>query len=306
MKLSIAIGQYRDFKLALGAKFETEDRQLRFFLKGIGDVCLNDITEAEVQKYLLGQRLVTSTYLLKNTILNGLFKFAIARGYCNRSPLPRSLPKESSNFSPYIYSVDDLRRLLATNEKITRKELIEPDTFRVLILLLYGATLRISEALFLDINDIDLDQGLLTIRESKFYKTRIVPMGTELRAALVTYWRSRHKKGAVGKFLLGRRKEELKRGTVEQKYRRLRKIAGVLRKDGPQPRLHDLRHTGAVHRIIAWYKSGKDVQKLLPPLSVFMGHKSLRETQVYLTVTPEIMGSASERFSQYAFAAVSP
>lgn len=305
MKLSIAIIKYRDFKLGLGARFGTEDRQLRFFLKTIGDVRLDDITEAEVQKHLLGKRMVPSTYHLKHTILSGLFKFALPRGYCSRSPMPNALPKERSNFSPYIYSLDDMRKLLAATETIKPKDIIEPDTFRVLILLLYGATLRISEALSLDINDVNLEQGLLTIEESKFYKKRIVPVAAKLKETLAAYWRSKHKKGAVGKFFVSRKKEGLKAGSVENKYRKLRKIAGVLRTDGPQPRLHDLRHTGAVHRILAWYKDGKDVQRLLPPLSIYMGHKSLRETQVYLTVIPEIMGSASERFCRYAFAEAS-
>jgi integrase/recombinase XerD len=306
MKLSIAIDQYRNLKLALGAKFTTDDHRLRHFLKVIGDVNLDDITEGDVQRFLLGQGPRTITYSYKHTTLNGLFKFALARGYLSQTPLPQPLPIERSKFSPYIYSTEDLRRIIAATKKITPKEYIEPDTFHVLILLLYSATLRISEAVSLEINDVDLEQGLLTIRESKFYKTRIVPVGTELRAVLATYWRSRHKKGAVGKFFLTRLREEVTREAVEKRYRKLREIAGILRSEGHQPRLHDLRHTGAVHRILAWYKDGKDVQQLLPPLSVYMGHKSLRETQVYLTVIPEILESASERFCRYAFEAVSP
>jgi integrase len=302
MKLSIAINQYRDFKLALGAKFETEDRRLRCFLKCVGDVDLDDVREAEVQKFLLGQGPRTITYNYKHTILCGLFKFALARGYCRSSPLPHALPRARSIFAPYIYSKAEIKRLLVATETIKPTEYIEPDTFRVLIVLLYGATLRISEALSLNINDIDLKQGLLIIEESKFFKKRIVPVGAELREALASYRRSKHKNGGGGNFFLTRQKKELKRTYVEGKYRQLRKIAGVQRVDGHQPRLHDLRHTGAVHRIIAWYKAGKDVQQLLPSLSVYMGHRSLRETQVYLTVTPEIMESASERFSQYAFA----
>jgi len=158
--------------------------------------------------------------------------------------------------------------------------------------------------LALTVADVDLKQGVLTIHESKFYKTRIVPIGPKLNALLLKYARSRNKKISTERFFLTKRNSEISRGLVEVNFRRVREVAGVRRDDGYFPRLHDLRHTGAVHRVIEWYKKGRDVNKLLPLLSTYMGHVELSCTQVYLTVTPEIMNRASFKFEQYALEGV--
>jgi integrase len=91
-----------------------------------------------------------------------------------------------------------------------------------------------------------------------------------------------------------------KRG--ENAYRRILKQTGISRTDvaGRRPRLHDLRHAFAVHRLIAWYQEGKDVQQLLPQLSVYLGHRRLADTSTYLTMTPELLRHASQLFEQYA------
>jgi integrase/recombinase XerD len=312
MKLSTVIEQFTELKLALGNSFKNERCYLRIFLERVGDKALDDITEEEVHKFLLGSRLVPKTYHCRFLVINGIFKFAMARGYCSRLPLPKILPKNQSNFTPYIYSNEDLKCLIAATARVDRVDVvqshpqIEPETLRVIILLLYGATLRISEALALNIEDVDLDQGVLTIHESKFYKTRIVPIGPALTAVLSKYASSRHSRKTSDRFLINRKGRELLKGSIQEKFSRVRKIAGVIRDQGLQPRLHDLRHTGAVHRFVAWYRDGKDVQKLLPLLSTYMGHSQLRDTQVYLTVIPEIMQSASFRFEQYAFGGVTP
>jgi integrase len=89
---------------------------------------------------------------------------------------------------------------------------------------------------------------------------------------------------------------------VERYFVRVRKHARVERTDGAsyQPRLHDLRHTFAVHRLTAWYRAGVEVQRLLPLLSVYLGHVNLSSTQVYLSMTPELLAQANIRFERYA------
>jgi integrase/recombinase XerD len=90
---------------------------------------------------------------------------------------------------------------------------------------------------------------------------------------------------------------------IEYAFRRLRRYAGIHRDDGAryQPRLHDMRHCFAINRLTAWYQQGADVQKLLPQLATYLGHVSIAATQVYLTMTPELLQEASVRFEQYAF-----
>jgi site-specific recombinase XerD len=175
----------------------------------------------------------------------------------------------------------------------------------MLILLLYGAGLRISEALSLRLTNVDLTAGLLTIRESKFYKTRLVPMGPDLADAVGQYVAQRakaHPTQLDGELFLTRTGTPVVRHTAENVFSRLRVRAGVLRHDGGryQPRLHDLRHAFAVHRLVSWYRQGADVQRLLPQLATYLGHVHIAATQRYLTLTPELLHEASQRFERYA------
>src|SRR5205085_1282321 len=112
------------------------------------------------------------------------------------SPLPITVPKLPPSFVPYIYSVDEVRRLLdATASYRKSHRLLEPHTFRALLLTLYGAGLRISEALSLKIGDVDLSEGMLLIRTTKFYKSRLLPIGSHLKQALMSYATQRRESG---------------------------------------------------------------------------------------------------------------
>ena len=177
---------------------------------------------------------------------------------------------------------------------------------RTLLLLLYGAGLRISEALRLTLADCDLEQSLLTIRETKFYKSRLVPLGPDLSQALKLYLAARSERGhpapAEAFLLLTRHSLPVSVQLAEDSFKRICRKVGVRRTDGSRykPRLHDLRHAFAVHRLTACYREGGDVQRLLLQLSTYLGHVDLDSTQRYLTLTPELLGQASHRFEQYA------
>jgi integrase len=199
--------------------------------------------------------------------------------------------------TPYIFTRDELRRVLDATARSRTSEL-EPSTMRVLLLLLYGAALRLGEALGLTIADVDLDTALLTIRDTKFYKTRLVPVGPDLCRVLQQYAEQRRGRPvappADATFLTGRSGRPLRAGTVRRAFARLRQSAGVRRTDGAryQPRLHDLRHTFVGHRVTTWYRSDAPVQQWLAPLSSYLGHGSIAATQVYHTMTPELLREA--------------
>jgi integrase/recombinase XerD len=168
---------------------------------------------------------------------------------------------------------------------------------------LYGAGLRISEALALTAADVDLAARILIIRESKFYKTRLVPIGDDLCLVLIRYATTHRRDRGDSPFFLSRRGDAVTRQNAESTFRRLRVRAGIMRNDDNprhQPRLHDLRHTMAVHRLVSWYRNGADVQRLLPQLSTYLGHVHIAGTQRYLTLTPELLREASARFEHYA------
>jgi integrase/recombinase XerD len=133
-----------------------------------------------------------------------------------------------------------------------------------LLLLLYGAALRISEALSLTLGDVDLENAVLLVRESKFYKSRWVPIGSDLRAVLEQHIQLRgthHRNNPNAPLFVVRNGSALTRHAAEVAFCRLRDHAGVLRSDGAryQPRLHDVRHAAAVHRVIDWYRRDLDV-----------------------------------------------
>ena len=306
MRLSEAVAQYIAYKQSMGMRFHTETRTLRSFCRTVEDVALADIKADRVYAYIAGTGPVTRFWHRKHEVLRGFYRFAIGRGYTDVSPLPKLVPKPPPAFVPYIYSRDELRRLLdaATICENPRSKL-QPHTCRMLILLLYGAGLRISEALALTLADVDLAAAILTIRESKFYKTRFVPIGPDLTGALAAYAARRstdYPADPEAPFFVSRTGTPLKRRTAENIFRRLCARAGVKRDDGCrfQPRLHDLRHAYAVHRVVTWYQQGADVQHLLPQLATYLGHLHIAATQRYLTMTPELLREASRRFERYA------
>ena len=153
----------------------------------------------------------------------------------------------------------------------------------------------------MSVADVDLPNTLLTIRDTKFFKSRLVPIGRDLTKVLSDYarWRTatHPSAGAGSHFFVGRHGTAIHRRTLDRAFQRLREHAGVRRSDGGryQPRLHDLRHTFAVHRLTAWYRQGADVQRLVYHLSVYLGHAHLADTQVYLTMTPELLQQAGTR-----------
>jgi len=305
MNLSALASQYVAYKQDMGMRFHTEARTLKSFCQAMGDISMAEIMPDRVHVFIAGTGPVTRFWHRKYEVLRGFYRFATARGHVDRSPLPKILPK-APEFVPHIFSHDELQRLLDASAYCEGpRSKLQPHTWRMLILLLYGAALRISEALSLTLADVDLSVGVLTIRESKFYKTRLVPMSPDLTSVLETYvaWRAKeHSAEANAALFLTRNGAPLARYTTENVFRRLRIRAGVLRNEGGryQPRLHDLRHAAAVHRLISWYRQGADVQRLLPQLATYLGHIHIAATQRYLTMTPELLHEASRRFEQYA------
>ena len=302
MKLNQVVEQYITLKESLGFRFRTEKRILKGFKKALGKLSVGQVSPLAVRTYLDGPGPVTAYWVRKWGTLRGLYRFALARGLAHRCPLPARAPKVEVNFTPYIYSQPELRRLL---QAITpeRTKGLSPATMRTLLLLLYGAGLRISEALKLEQADVDVKERLLHVRESKFFKSRLVPIGPKLAKVLEDYEKGR----PVGadsncRFLRANKGTPVSCATTERIFRALRLAADVKRTDGAryQPRLHDLRHAMATHCLVSGYHAGADVQSLLVKLSAYLGHVGIAGTQKYLTITPDFRQQASARFARYA------
>lgn len=307
MKLSEITEQYIVHKQSMGMRFRTEQRTLKSFCRAMGNIALADVEAAQVLAFLAGTGPVTRFWHRKHEVLVGFYRFAIARGYCPSSPLPTLVPKRPPTFIPYIYSREELRRLLEATSSCEHPCCkVRAYTYRTLILLLYGAGLRISEALALTLKDVSLSTAVIQIRETKFYKTRLVPLGPDLINVLTGYVRQRNKDHSAQldtSFFVSRNGSAIQPWAADVIFSRLRRRAGVQRHDGGrfQPRLHDIRHSFAVHRLVFWYRQGANVQRLLPHLATYLGHVDIAATQRYLTMTPELLREASRRFERYVW-----
>ncbi len=309
MTLREAIERYIAWRRAHGAKFTSGANVLRCFLRYThGDAACDSVTTTQVLAFLAGKGPLTRYRENKYYALTGFWRHAISRGYATHSPLPDNEPRSPVRPPPYIYSREELRRLFdPANVEISRRGAVQLDaaTFRTLLLLLYGAGLRFSEATGLTVADVDLTEAVLTIRATKFYKSRLAPIGPQLAAALDTHMALRQRDGILpgvdSFFLANRDGTRLASSTVYGAFDTLRRIAGISgRATGRAvPRLHDFRHSFAVHRLTAWYREGADVQRLLPVLSTYLGHADLEGTKVYLSMTPELLQQASLRFARY-------
>jgi site-specific recombinase XerD len=145
------------------------------------EIDVEEIRAARVTAFLAGTGPVTRYWHQKYGMLRGLYHYAISRGFVAESPLPTTMPKLPARFVSYVYTRGELHRLLhATMAYRKQHRKLEPHTLRAIILLLYGAGLRVSEAVALTLGDVDLPETLITVRNTKFNKTRVVPLGPAL------------------------------------------------------------------------------------------------------------------------------
>ena len=307
MKLRDAIQSYVTWRRANGVKFKNGASMLNLFLKSVDEgIGCDDVTQTQVRCFLLGNGRHTRTRSLKYSALKGLYRYAICRGYANSSPLPDNEPKTPNPTPPYVYSREEVHRLFgAIDVSRERARKLDAHSFRMFLLLLYGAGLRVAEARNLTLADVDLSAAVLTVRNSKFYKTRLVPAGSHLATALGEYRAQRVKRplpeAQESTFLANTDGTSLAIGTIQQAFEGLLLSAEIHNTDArvQSPCLHSFRHSFAVHRLTDWYRQGADVQHLLPWLSTYLGHSKLSSTQVYLSMTPELLQQASLRLERY-------
>jgi site-specific recombinase XerD len=305
MSTAAIITSYIEHNRSLGKRFRYERCILLAFSRSIGDAPLHKIRPAMITRFIDRKGTRDITKRKKYRVLERFFRFSVARGRLRVSPVPITEWKRSTpTRTPYIYTEDELKRLLAAVPEATAAQShIDAETLRTYLLLLYGAGLRRGEARRLELDDVDLAQSLIHVRETKFFKTRIVPLGVSLRTAITPFVTKRRNSAVDSEGLFTKRNgKPLSDSAIGSVFKRLRRIAGIAREGDTrnQPRLHDLRHSAAVHRVIAWYRSGADVNDLLPKLATYLGHKDLSGTQHYLTMTEELLAEASRRFETFA------
>lgn len=225
---------------------------------------------------------------------------------CKFHPLPR-IPK---TFVPYIFTHEEINQLLSAVDnhcEATSRSTIRHLAMPLLFRMLYTCGLRISDALNLKISDVDLDQGILLILDGKNNKDRLVPMSATLTAMCLDY-RSNMTVRNYGSdyFFPAPDRGRYASCTIYDIFRQCLFAAGIGHGGrGNGPRLHDLRHTYAVHTLDSWASQGKDLYVCLPILSTYLGHTGLKSTQQYLRLVPEMFKSVTTPF-ETSFGVVFP
>ena len=220
-------------------------------------------------------------------------------------------PVKESVFLPYIFSSDEVRRILAAASSRDGR-FIWASMLHTFILVLYCTGLRLGEAVRLRMSDVDLDRGILMIERSKG-RSRIVAIRADLVAELRGYAAERQRlvrdrrRADPEAFFLRLDASPLTVASASNAIRRLLRQLGIKPPDGRiGARPYEFRHAFAVHRLTAWAKDGVDIHAKLPSLSAYLGHQNIIGTEVYLKATPQLLELASSRFEQHLRAARPP
>ncbi len=286
-----------------GYRFKVPERVLRQF----ADHCEREgypggsITKEAVDGFLYGRHLRASTVRRNELALRQLAGHARTVGW--HAYLPAGATRVRVRHQvPYVFTDDEVRRLCAAIDSqrmssFTNKSMVDPVLFRVL----YGAGLRVSEALNLALSDVDTDDGTLKIRDSKNGQGRTIPITGRLTATLGAYLAAAHPAPEPGDHVFYSRApgRPINQSTIYLRFRGYLTDAGIPHfVGGPHP--HSLRHGFAVANLRRWANDGADLSVMLPYLACYMGHADLRGTQYYLRLTadayPEVLAKAEIRF----------
>lgn len=203
---------------------------------------------------------------------------------------------------PHIYSAAEIALLLRQASQLWPRGGLRPKTYVAFFSLLFSTGLRLGEACRLMPDDVNLTDGVLTIRESKFRKSRLVPLHPTATEALICYADHRDTpRTRSGHFFRTDHAPALKRNTVQRTFSRIRvRLGWTAQGRARRPRIHDARHTFAVRRLLRWYEEGVDVDRKILALATYLGHAKPTDTYWYLSAVPELMAISSERFEHFA------
>ena len=292
------------YKRAQGLKYETVPGSLRRFSRFLS---AKSVDEASISKELVDEWCAptpnerSSTQRLRVIYTTQFLKYIAEKGVAVRFPRAKKKNQSGVAFVPYIFSNEELCRFFESCDKVgARTPSVMSTLLPVLFRLLLGCGLRISEALGIRFGDVDLENGVITIRMSKFEKDRIVPVSDSVLNTLRSYSEKCHKipKSYEALYFTHRDGRKINKDVIYRWFRKVLWSAGISH-GGPSkgPRLHDFRHTFSVCSLKAMAAKGMDMYCALPILSTYLGHSSVSATSQYVRLTqdmfPEIVEKAS-------------
>jgi len=278
---ALALGHFVDLLEREGAEFITTDLALRWAT-----------TPVLAERATWGRRL---------SQVGGFARWMSVIDSRNQIPPTGLLSARRRRNAPHIYTEQEINLLIIQAARLRSRTGMRALTYSTLIGLLVATGLRPGEALRLNRSDVDLVSGILSIRESKFGKSRFVPVEESTRAALERYAQGRDRlcqQRLSEAFLVSERGIRLKAGTVRSMFVRMSRAIGLRLatedgRDGYGPRLQDFRHSFATGRLVEWYRAGLDVSRELPKLATYLGHVNIGLTYWYIEAVPELLELAA-------------
>jgi len=308
--LAEPITRFVAHKRALGRSYDTEVRTLRLFDRFLAEqnvLHLEQVTADLIEAFMASRpRWRPRSYNHLLCTVRRLFEWLLQHEELEQSPVRIGPRRVTAHRRPFIFDPPTATRLLTIARELPDSPMapMRGATYYTLFAILYGLGLRVGEACRLQLGDVDLDRQLLVIRQSKFYKSRLVPFGPRM-AALLGEWHKARAQRTASQHTTTPLFSFTSRGSINpctpsQTFHALVPRLGLSIPPGcSPPRLHDLRHSFAVGTLLRWYRNGVDPGAGLLRLATFMGHVDISSTAVYLQITHSLLLEANLRFETF-------
>lgn len=293
-----AAEEYLAMRRGLGYKLRPEGRLLRQFAGFLEERGLAHLTAgAALEWAILPRDADPSWWAARLTVVRVFARYLAVTDERTEIPPEDLLPRQERRTTPYLYSPGQIAALMRAAGALASP--LRASTFESFIGLMAVTGLRTGEAMGLDRDEVDLAEGILIVRGTKFGKSRLVPLHPTATGQLRTYAQRRDElcpDPSTPAFFLSGAGTRLNHTNASKTFSRLLRATGIQAPPGaPKPRLYDLRHSFAVATLVTWYSQDLDVAHLLPALSTYLGHISPATTYWYLHACPELMAAAATR-----------
>jgi integrase/recombinase XerD len=300
--LGDALGDYLALRRALGFKLAAAGRLLGQFVDYLSEHGVGMPTTDDALAWANLPACASANWrAIRLSVVRGFASYLHGLDASVEVPSADLIRRGPDRATPYLYADSEIRGLLAAAGELWPP--LRAATYQTLIGLLATCGLRVSEAIALNSTDLDPDEGLLVIRETKFAKSRLVPLHSTTQARLAAYITLRDETRAhplCPALLISGTGTRLHHSNVSLTFAGLAQHVGITRRSAVcRPRLHDLRHSYAVATVLDLYRTGADVPAMMPRLATYLGHTDPKHTFWYLTAAPELMALAGQRLDTY-------
>lgn len=299
--LRSALKRYLSMRIGLGYKYQHQTRRLTDFVSFMEKHEATTITTKLAIEWATLPPDRHASWTLRLTDVRGFARHIASIDPKTEVP-PSGILPGLKRAKPYVYANAEINALLAAALSLPPADGLRRWTYHYLFGLIAVTGMRLSEAIGIQRDDVDLQAGVLTVRLTKFGKSRLVPLHPTTSTALRNYAQRRDDHFAsprASNFFVAERGGPLLHQYVHRVFWQLSREIGLRRPgDHSGPRVHDFRHRFAIQTLLGWYRDGTDVEKKLPALSTYLGHSCVRDTYWYLSACPELMQEAAQRLDR--------